>query len=318
MGRILCVGHAVEDHVFRVGQIPTTPTKHQATGYSVVGGGPAANAAVAIARLGGDAMLAARVGNDNVGGSIIHDLQEEGVDCSLVQKFENGQSSLSAVLVDDDGQRMIVNYLDETLPSQADWLQASFSKTAGPSGVGYSGVGPKDVDAVLADVRWPEGAKLAFSVARDNNIPAILDADHPIPDDEAVLRKATHLAFSAEGLSSYTGMDDFASAILHVWEKFQVWACVTDGERGVYIADQNSLTHVPAYNVTSVDTTGAGDVWHGAFALRLAQGETPYEAVLFANAVAAIKVTRAGGRKGAPYLSEVEDFVHKQSQELRA
>ncbi len=303
MTRILCVGHSVEDHIFHVKNMPTTPTKHQANGLSIVGGGPAANAAVTIARLGGKALLASRVGMDDVGSSIINDLENEHVDCSLVRQYEGVQSSVSAVMVDETGQRMIVNHLDTDLPANPDWLNGLF---------------PEDLGAVLADTRWPEGATLALSIARDRGIPAVLDADYPIPKDSAFLSCATHLAFSAEGLRACSGIEDIATAVIAMAENFGVWACVTNGEKGVFSADSQGVHHVPAFAVTPVDTTAAGDVWHGAFAYALACGESNYKAIFFANAAAAIKVTRAGGRQGAPTLGEVQTFMRQQLEECRA
>ena len=296
MTEILCVGHAVEDHLFRVGEIPSTAAKHQAADVEIVGGGPAANAAVAVARLGGAARLAARVGEDAVGASIIADLEAEGVDCALVRKFSGCKSSLSAVMVDDSGQRMIVNYLDPDLPADPGWLRSSF---------------PKSVKAVLTDTRWPAGALCALAAAREMIIPGVLDADHPVPKDGALLRAASHIAFSAQGLCAYAGDDDLERALQKVALDTGVWCCVTNGEDGVFIARDGETQHVPAAKVAVVDTLGAGDVWHGAFAFSLARGEAEIDAVRFACAAAAVKVSRPGGRKGAPSLGDVETFLER-------
>ena len=251
MGGILCVGHAVQDYIFRVEELPVSAEKHQARGFSTVGGGPAANAAVTIARLGGAVKLAARVGDDAVGETIIAELSNEGVDCALVHKCAEGKSSLSAIAVDDEGRRMIMNYLDPAMPAETGWLEDAM---------------PPGLDAVLVDTRWPEGALVALNVARENNRPAILDADHPIPQDGALVRAATHAAFSAQGLRAFAGMDDLESALNVVSASTDAWCCVTDGENGVFIQDGRQVHHVAAPVVTVVDTLGAGDVWHGAFA----------------------------------------------------
>lgn len=296
MSDILCVGHAVEDHLFRVGEIPASAAKHQAKDFEVVGGGPAANAAVAIARLGGSARLAARVGDDAFGASIISDLESEGVDCTLVRKFSGRRTSLSAVLVDDHGQRMIVNYLDSDLPAAAEWMISAF---------------PKNTKAVLADTRWPTGALNALTVAQDLDIPGVLDADHPIPQDGALLKTASHIAFSAQGLRAYAGDDDLQRALSGIAKQTAAWCCVTNGEDGVYIAHNGETDHVLAAKVAAVDTLAAGDIWHGAFTFALTRGEEEKDAVIFANAAAAIKVSRPGGRKGSPSLGEVEAFLER-------
>lgn len=293
MARVLCIGHAVEDHLFRVGAIPTTASKHQASGFEIVGGGPAANAAVAIARLGGEALLAARVGDDAVGASIVADLEAETVNCQLVRRFADATSSCSAVMVDDAGRRMIVNYLDPDLPTDPAWLSEGF---------------PGGVAAVLADVRWPAGAQAGLARARELGVPGVLDADHPIPKDGALLKAASHVAFSADGLSAFLGHAELQAGLAQIAGELGTWCCVTDGANGAYIADGGAITHIPCPQVDAVDTLGAGDVWHGAFALALAEGQIEADAVRFANVTAALKCTRPGGRAGAPTRAEILAF----------
>ena len=296
MASVYCIGHAVEDHVFGVDVMPSEARKHQASSFEVVGGGAAANAAVAIARLGGDATLAARVGADSVGSSIVAALEKEGVDCARVKAFEDAASSVSAVFVDETGERLIMNYKDGNMPSDPAWAVDAF---------------PENAKAVLADVRWPEGAIAVLTEARRRGLPAILDADHPIPSDGAILKAASHLAFSADGLRFYSGEQDIERALMMIARQFDAWCCVTDGANGVFISARDEIFHAPAIPVKTVDTLGAGDIWHGAFALALAEAQDEKRAVTFANIAAAIKVTRSGGRNGAPTRSEIDDFEHQ-------
>jgi len=301
MTQILCVGQAVEDYIFRVSEMPALAAKHQAKSFESVGGGPAANAAVAIQRLGGSAHLAARLGDDKVGASIVSGLEHEGINCRLMRRFSGAQSSVSAVMVDDDGQRMIVNFLDSDLPTNPAWLLDGF---------------PKEVDAVLADTRWPEGAVACLKKAKAMNKPAVLDADHPIPNNSALLESATHLAFSAEGLFSFLKEPDLEKSIKRVASDFGVWCCVTDGANGVFTAHGHKFSHFPAPQVRAVDTLGAGDIWHGAFCLSLAEGMDEGEAVQFAIAAAALKVTKMGGRSGAPTRDEISLFLGNDKLEI--
>ncbi|MCZ8130506.1 MAG: PfkB family carbohydrate kinase [Steroidobacteraceae bacterium] len=296
MALVLCVGHAVQDFVFAVPRLPDRGEKYRATGFESVGGGPAATAAVAIARLGGRARLAARVGDDAVAGVVIDELERYGVDCSLVRRFAGCSTSLSAVMVDGAGERMIVNHLDPRLPREAEWLPE-------PAALG--------VAAVLGDVRWPEGSAVALARAKAAGLPAVLDADRPIPVDGALLRCASHVAFSADGLADHAGEADPARALERVGPTLDAWSCVTAGADGVYTWDprRGALEHQPAFRVEVVDTLGAGDVWHGAFALALAEGRTESAAVRFAQAAAALKVQRFGGRTGAPTRADLEHFL---------
>jgi sulfofructose kinase len=294
MRTVLCVGHAVQDFVFTVPALPRSAEKHQASGFQTVGGGPAATAAVAVARLGGRALLAARVGDDPVADTIVAELAAWGVDCSVIQRCPGCSSSLSAVLVDPGGERMIVNYLDPAMPESADWLPP-VSRTGAA--------------VVLADSRWATGARTALAAARAASLPGVLDADRPAPIDDEALASASHVAFSFEALADETGESDPVRGLRAIGSGLDAWCCVTVGAEGVFVLEGSQVTHFPGHAVPVVDTLGAGDVWHGAFALGLAEGMREAAAVRFASAAAAIKVQRHGGRAGAPTRADVEELL---------
>jgi len=294
MSTVLCVGHAVQDFVFTVPSLPDRGEKYRATSFTSVGGGPAATAAVAIARLGGHAVLAARLGADAAADVIAAELGGYGVDCRHLRRFDGCASSVSAVILDARGERMVVNNLDPGIPTDPRWLPS-------PAAVGAR--------AVLVDTRWPEGALAALQAARAAGLPAVLDADRPIPPDGALLRAATHVAFSADALADFTGIADPAGALAAVSRSLPGWCCVTAGAAGVHVMAQGQARHFAAFEVPVVDTLGAGDVWHGAFALALAEGRDEAAAVRIASAAAAIKVQRPGGRAGAPTRVELDTFL---------
>jgi len=199
---------------------------------------------------------------------------------------------------DAQGERMIVNYLDPELPADAQWLAAGWRS---------------DCSAVLADTRWPEGAELALNRARTAGLPAVLDADKPVPSDARLLHAATHVAFSADGLADYAGHRDYEAALLDVAAHTEAWCCVTLGGEGVLFARAGETHSLPAFQVQAVDSLGAGDIWHGALTLKLAEGEGEDGAMLFASAAAALKVQRKGGRAGVPSRGEVEEFISEHS-----
>ena len=292
MARILVIGVAVEDFVFQVGALPSEARKYRATDAQVTGGGCAANAAVAIARLGGKAVLGARLGSDHLGDIILSDLARDGVDTDLVQRTEGARSSFNSVYVDTGGERQIMNYRGSGLGNDTSWIAKA-----------------PPVDAVLADTRWTDGAVAAL--ARDRGVPAIVDAEAPM--DERVLEMASHVAFSRDGLFSFASGSDIPAALSDAAARLDAWVCVTDGENGAWYFTASGAEHVPAFGIDVKDTLGAGDVWHGAFALALAEGSAAPEAVLFANAVAALKCTEFGGRNGTPTRGEVENFLKEKS-----
>jgi sulfofructose kinase len=289
--RVLCVGHAVQDFVFTLPRLPDRAAKYRADGFASVGGGPAATAAAAIARLGATPLLAARLGDDAVAGVIEAELKSYGVDCRYLRRFAGCVSSLSAVLLDARGERLVVNHGDPALPADATWLPDPLQER---------------VAAVLADSRWPEGAAHVLARARAAGLPAVLDADRPFPAHAGLLESASHIAFSADGLEDHARSADAEAAIAAVSRRSSAWCCVTLGERGVLIAVDGNVTHQPAFAVPAVDTLGAGDVWHGAFALALAEGQRAEAACRFASAAAAVKVQRRGGRAGVPTRNEVD------------
>jgi sulfofructose kinase len=292
MVSVLCVGIATLDYVYAVPALPISAAKHRATALEVVGGGIAANAAVAVARLGGKALLATRLGDDATGDVIRAELGFEGVDCALSVPEAGRRSPVSAIMVDVAGERMVVSYADPGMPNEPAWLPATL---------------PADTAAVLGDTRWEAGAVHLFKLARAAGILAVLDADRK-PASQELLALATHVAFSEQGLTELTGIDE-AQAALRSLGTQQSWHAVTCGDRGVHIWHAGKGSHVPAFVVATVDTLGAGDIWHGAFALALGEGKSEQAAVMFANAAAAIKCTRFGGRKGAPTRIELEQFL---------
>lgn len=284
MARVLCVGSTVLDAVFRLDDLPTRPEKVRAREGRLVGGGCAATAAVAVARLGGEAWLAGRIGEDEVGRMILAGLEAEGVNCTLLRRTPGARSGFSAVLVDGAGERLVIGARGEGLDDSPDLIARA-----------------PPVDAILADTRWPAGGRVALALARERGIPGVLDAEAPI--DAELLALASHVAFSRQGLDSVSeGEPAAALAALGL----PGWSAVTDGAAGVFLSDG---TRIPAPEVAVVDTLGAGDVWHGAFALRLAEGADETEAVRFANAAAALKCTRFGGRAGCPDRAETDRFL---------
>jgi sulfofructose kinase len=268
---IVCAGLAVMDQIYSVERLPEAPRKHFATAFREVGGGPAASAAVAVARLGGEARLWSRVGDDSIGERILDELRQEGVAVTGVRRIPGARSGCSAIVVDARGERMIVNFRGDHMDPDPAWLPLSEIRGAG---------------AVLGDLRWPEGSARALAEARRLGIPALLDADAASPrEGDEAFAVASHILFSSQGLVEFTG-----------------------------IGEPEEALRLAASRTEVVDTLGAGDVLHGAFALSLARGELIEDALRFACAAAALKCAKPGGRAGAPRAEEVERFLEERAQ----
>jgi sulfofructose kinase len=295
MAKVLCIGIAVLDYVYAVGSMPTRGEKYRAKDLAIVGGGIAANAAVAVARLGGEAELITRLGSDGTAREIVEELNRYGVRTDRSLRLWNKRSPVSAIFIDDAGERMIMSYADTTIPDGVDELPQTL---------------PVGVNAVLGDTRWEAGALHLFRLARDAGVPSLLDADRD-PKDPALLDAPTHVAFSAQGLRGLTGIEDLPRALESLAKKHSNWLSVTDGGEGVFWLEAGRVRHMPAHRIKPVDTLGAGDTWHGAFALALAEGMAEEPAIRFASATAALKCLTFGGRAGIPDRPSVKKFMEE-------
>ena len=293
--RILCLGHAAHDLIYRVPAVPARPVKVVATDFRECGGGMAANAAVAVARLGGAAVYWGRVADDALGARILGELAAEGVDVSCARRVAGSRSPVTSILVTDRGERLICSYTDPSIDPDPAWMPVG-------SIAGF--------DVVLVDVRWPEGSAVALQAARSAGRPALLDADVAKPDVlDRLAFAATHVLFSEAGLAAVADGMAAGAALEKVRRAHHAIVGVTLGEAGFLWLEDGREQRLPAPRITAVDTLAAGDVWHGAFALRLGEGVSIVESANFANAAAALKCLRPGGRNGAPTRSEVERLL---------
>jgi sulfofructose kinase len=295
---VLCAGIAVQDIVMRVENFPAPGSKVAASEFIITGGGCAANAAVAIARLGGRVAFAGPLGgkDDQVSNRILADLAKEGIDCSGVARMNGGTASVSLILLDATGEKTIATRrgvkLGKVLPVDTDKLVA-------------------DVDAVLIDNRFPEFVAAVCRAAHARKIPIVIDLDLATKPDDPLLRLGTHVVSSAEALHGTTGVSDYGAGLQRLAAHVSGFLAITDGPNGVYWLDHGALRHMPAFAVKAIDSLGAGDAFHGAFTLGLAEGRNLQDAMRFASATAALKCTHFGGASGAPQRAEVEEFLKR-------
>lgn len=289
---VLCAGVAVKDHIYYVEQLPTADGKFVAHSLERSGGGMAANAAVAVAALGGAASWMGRVGTDDLGTEILAGLAAANVDVARARRIPGAISSHSIVLVDGQGNRAIILYRPDPPAGDIDWIDAKALR------------GNR---AVLADIRWIDGAIKALSAARDAGLPAVLDADISAhPRALSAVQAASHAIFSASGLARLFGTDDPEEGLRRA-AAHAPFVAVTLGAKGVaWLDTTGAVRAIPAIPVTAVETLGAGDVFHGAFTLALAEGQSEAEALRFASAAAALKCARKGARSSYPSRNEVE------------
>ena len=292
--RVICLGLSAQDQVWRVERLFAGQSeKIKSTEYTTLGGGMAANAAVTGARLGGAVSFWGRGGDDAAGREMRAALAAEGIDVANFKLFADGRSSVSGIIVDASGERQIVNFRG-SFPEAADWLPLDDVAKA---------------SAVLADPRWVDGAVAMFAEARARGIPTVLDGD--VADAkvfERLLPLTDHAIFSEPALAAFAGSADDASLAALARFNCRVTA-VTRGGDGVSWFENGRLQRRAAYPVSVVDTTGAGDVFHGAYALAIGASLSVPDAMAFASAAAALKCTRSGGRDGIPSIQDCLAFM---------
>jgi sulfofructose kinase len=291
---VICLGNVVADHTFRVEDIPQPPAKIAARSYSIGPGGMAANAAIAVVRLGGRAAFWGRVGDDLNGEPLAQALEQEGVDVAGLRRVPGGRTPVGAVLVDPRGERTIISFRGAGLGSDPAWLPLPLVREAG---------------ALCCDPRWPEGVAAAAAAARAAGVPVVLDGER---SETRILvdlvPRVDHAIFSVPGLANFAPGCSPEEGLRRALACGPVKvAAVTQGEKGVLWLQpgQDKPTRTPAFAVEATNTTGAGDVFHGAYALAMAEAMPVERAMRFAAAAGALRA-----RDGAtPTRVMVDDLV---------
>ncbi len=295
---ICTVGHAALDHCFAIEAFPPQPTKTAAHDYRAISGGMAANASIAAARLGARVRLHGAIGDDDTGNFLVGRLQAHGVDCRQLQRVAGAASSVSAVVIDARGERQIFNHRGDAL-SRAAPLDVTVLQGC---------------DVLMADPRWMPGARAALAWSRQAGVLSVFDGDL---SPRAHLHELTALAdwavFSEPGLAAFAPDGDIAHGLAAALRAGARVAAVTLGAQGVrWLRPGSTVQSLPAFAVQAVDTNGAGDVFHAALAIALAQCRPDADALRFASAAAAIKCQHAGGVAHGPDLAELEAFLAQQ------
>lgn len=297
MPTVLVAGAAVQDFIYRFDAAPARGTKGRAKDFTSIGGGSGANAAVAVVRLGGKGQVLAPLGDDLIGEMIIRGLHAEGVDTSKMMRIPGRESPVCSAIVDGDGERTILTWHPpQVAPPEIDDAEAAALVS--------------DVDAVMTDDRYPTIAVPLLEAAKKRGIPGVLDGDRAEGDAPQMICAASHVVFGTPGLRGTSGLSDPTKGLLAMRKVTDAFIAVTLGSGGVlWLDDEQRVRRLQSFPVHAVDTLGAGDTFHGAFALGLAEKMPEPDALRFASAVAAIKCSRFGGRAGVPTRAEVEEFL---------
>lgn len=298
---ILCIGMPVRDLTFRIDELPARGFKVNASHFDEISGGNALNAAIGIVRLGGRASICGPMGDARETSSryIFDKLAHEGIDTTHIVRMPGLVTPISNIMIDPSGERTIVTFRDPELwkvrlPDTDKLLE--------------------DCSAILTENRCAEFCTDLCAEARRRGIPVVVDVDRAMSLREGLLTASSHLVFSSEALQSTAGVADDGEALKRIAKLTPSFLAGTQGAQGtLWLDEQQNLQQTPAFPVHTVDTLGAGDVFHGAFALAITERQDLRRALRFASAAAALKCTRFGGAFAAPQRVEVEELL-KQGQ----
>ncbi|MCE3256151.1 MAG: PfkB [Nitrobacter vulgaris] len=296
--RILCIGMPVRDLTFHVQGLPKRGLKIGAERFEEIAGGNAFNAAVAISRLGGGVAFCGPMGDAGETSSryIFDKAAELGIVMLDIVHMPGLVTPISTVMIDPGGERTIITFRDPELWKvrlpEADRMLS-------------------DCDAILAESRCAAFCTGLCAEARRRGIPVVIDVDSAMSMREGLLTASSHLIFSSEALQATADIADDAAALQQLAKVTPSFLAGTRGSQGTVWLDPNGggLRQTAAFPVHTVDTLGAGDVFHGAFALAMTENQDLEDALRFASAAAAIKCTRFGGAFACPQRAEVEAFL---------
>ena len=288
---VLCVGAGTYDLVYSVDHHPGPDEKIRAASFIGCGGGPAANGAVAVASFGLKAAFVGFLGYDIFGKAHFDELQQAGVLTDHVARG-NYSSALSVVIVKPDGSRALVNYRNPE------------SYLASGS-VDFSAI---DAKVILFDGHEPLISPNLARAAKQRNIITVLDAGSIHSGTEELASLVDYLVCSEKFGFGFSGEETEEKAV----EKLSSYApnvIITLGERGLVWKNQEDSGRQEPFKVKSVDSTGAGDVFHGVLAACLAQKRNWTDSLRYASAAGALCCTKTGARLGIPTKEQIEEFL---------
>jgi sulfofructose kinase len=289
-----------------VGIVPRLPGLDEGVGLTDLttqGGGPVAQALVTLARLGAAAGYIGRFGDDPAGAAMRQSLLDEEVDLTELQLQPGASSAQCIILVDQaTGKRSICGYTG----TAGDVDAASMSMEYVCSGR-FLHLDGFSMAAALA----------AAAAARQAGVQVCLDAGGPLERLRPLIA-LTDILIANEPFTLAAGNGDYERGAARLHEFGPRIVVATLGATGSYTVTDDDAFLVSGFPVDVVDTTGAGDVFHGAYLFGLLKGWTPRAIATFANAAAALKCTRLGGRAGIPRFAAVESFLQARGHSLSA
>ncbi len=304
--KIVVVGSSNTDMIIQVDKIPVPGETVLGGKFSTAAGGKGANQAVAAARAGGKVTFIAAVGNDSLGSQAVEGFARDGININYIKRVENVASGVALIFVGKDGENSIAVASGANAYLEADFVNSSKDMVT-------------RAKILLMQLETPiETVSRAARLGHEAGVKVILNPAPARQLDDELLRQVSIITpneIEAELLTGVKVEDEISAgkAADVLLEKGIEYVLITLGSRGVFLASQTRKQLVPGFKVDAVDTTAAGDVFNGALATGLAEDKSIEEAIEFANAAAALSVTKLGAQPSAHSRKEIDAFMVKQS-----
>ena len=298
MNEIICIGNTSYDITAYIDGYPQENIKYMSHDFNECAGGPAANASCLIAKWGEKSALVSLTGNDIYARTTEEALRKQGVDTSNLIMDPEVESAISIITVNkQNGSRTLIN-------------RNKLDQIKDPSSI--------HLEKYKPSVLLFDGYELDISVKAMEIFPeaaSVLDAGSLRKATKLLAQKVDYLVCSEKFTCSFTGIKNLHSrgnyeeAYKELEKLCPNNIIITIGEKGMIYKKNNRITVMPSFSVTAVDTTGAGDIFHGAFAYGLLKKMSIEDILKLSSAAAALSVCRTGGMTSIPELEEVKEFL---------
>lgn len=294
--KFVCVGHSTYDTTLPMDEYPTENIKYRLEGHIECGGGPAANGAYLLAKWGMDTAIASVIGNDFYGDQIIKEYEKVGCDTSLLEKHEDHYTTSSYIIANrSNGSRTILSSKDKPIRKLNRELNI-------------------DCDVILIDGEHPDSAEELLRHNGKDKI-SVLDAGRLNTDTRHLGKMVKYLICSKDFAEEFSNtklhandLDGLIKCHKELSAYFNNQVIITLEDKGSFTFIDGGYEVIPSIKVKALDSTGAGDIFHGAFTYFISNGYTLRETIRYASITAAISVTRVGARYSIPELKEVLEY----------
>ena len=293
--KVVCVGHSTYDTTLPMEDYPVENVKYRIHKHIECGGGPASNGAYLLAKWGMDTTIVSIVGDDYYGERVIDDFVKIGAHTEYLEKRKNHDTSSSFIIANmKNGSRTIITSKRDPIRKLSQNVDVS-------------------ADLILIDGEHPETAREVL--LKNPNAVSVLDAGRLNDDTRELGKMVTYFICSHDFAEEFTGkktdVRDF-NTLVQIYEElkdyFKTNVIITLESNGSFTEIDGKYKIIPSVKVTPIDSTGAGDIFHGAFTYFIGMGYPLEEAIRYASITGAISVTRIGSRYSIPLLEEVLDY----------